>query len=383
MAFEVKGWCPGAHRPMMSGDGLVVRIAPRLGRLTQDQARALAELSLRYGNGLIDVTARGNLQIRGVVEGDHAALVSRLIAHGLIANDAETETRLTMSVTPFWAEGDETHGIAEALITALEAASDLTLPSKFGFVVDCGAAPVLRATSGDIRIERAADGLECYADGAMLGCPVTAEDAAETALELARWFVTSGGAPDGRGRMARHLATGADLPPRFAHVPVGDMAGPRFEPGKTDAGRLIGTGFGQIPAATLEKLAEIAPLRITPWRMILLEGAALAPDLPGLIHDPNDPLLRVDACPGAPLCTQAHAETRSLATQLAPHVSGSLHVSGCAKGCARQAPADVVLTATDAGFALAQNARAGDTPVHTGLSPAQVLGQVLAQFGAA
>ena len=22
----VKGWCPGAHRPMMSGDGLVVRL---------------------------------------------------------------------------------------------------------------------------------------------------------------------------------------------------------------------------------------------------------------------------------------------------------------------------------------------------------------------
>ena len=29
-APQVKGWCPGAHRPMMSGDGLVVRIRPRL-----------------------------------------------------------------------------------------------------------------------------------------------------------------------------------------------------------------------------------------------------------------------------------------------------------------------------------------------------------------
>ncbi len=28
--WEIKGWCPGALRPMQSGDGLVVRIRPRL-----------------------------------------------------------------------------------------------------------------------------------------------------------------------------------------------------------------------------------------------------------------------------------------------------------------------------------------------------------------
>ena len=27
----VQGWCPGAHRPMMSGDGLVVRVRLALG----------------------------------------------------------------------------------------------------------------------------------------------------------------------------------------------------------------------------------------------------------------------------------------------------------------------------------------------------------------
>ncbi|MFD1807161.1 hypothetical protein ACFSHQ_00890 [Gemmobacter lanyuensis] len=35
----MQGWCPGALRPMMSGDGLVVRVRPRLGRLRADQAR--------------------------------------------------------------------------------------------------------------------------------------------------------------------------------------------------------------------------------------------------------------------------------------------------------------------------------------------------------
>ena len=36
--FAIKGWCPGALRPMQSGDGLVVRIRPRGGRLSPAQA---------------------------------------------------------------------------------------------------------------------------------------------------------------------------------------------------------------------------------------------------------------------------------------------------------------------------------------------------------
>ncbi|MEQ1672674.1 MAG: precorrin-3B synthase, partial [Hyphomicrobium sp.] len=41
--FEIKGWCPGALRPMMSGDGLVVRVRPRAGRLTMAQALGIAQ----------------------------------------------------------------------------------------------------------------------------------------------------------------------------------------------------------------------------------------------------------------------------------------------------------------------------------------------------
>ena len=49
-------------------------------------------------------------------------------------------------------------------------------------------------------------------------------------------------------------------------------------------------------------------LRLTPWRMMLIEGlpgpAALS-SIPGLITDPVHPLLRLRACPGAPFCPQA------------------------------------------------------------------------------
>ncbi|KFL46261.1 cobalamin synthesis protein CobG [Sphingobium sp. ba1] len=99
----------------------------------------------------------------------------------------------------------------------------------------------------------------------------------------------------------------------------------------------------------------------------------------GLITDPADPLLHVDACPGAPCCTQASVETRDLARRLAPHIAGRLHVSGCAKGCARPRAADVTLTGRDGLFDLSLNARAGGPAVHSALGPADLL----AQFGTA
>ena len=72
---RVRGWCPSAHRPMASGDGLLVRVKPRMGRLSAKSMQTVCQLADRYGNGMIDLTSRGNLQIRGVAEADHAVLL--------------------------------------------------------------------------------------------------------------------------------------------------------------------------------------------------------------------------------------------------------------------------------------------------------------------
>jgi precorrin-3B synthase len=78
--------------------------------------------------------------------------------------------------------------------------------------------------------------------------------------------------------------------------------------------------------------------------------------------------MTTDACPGAPYCPQAHVETRDIARALAARVSGSLHVSGCAKGCARMGPADVTLIGNAGRFDLVKQGRAGDEPCQTGLT---------------
>lgn len=357
----VKGWCPGALRPMMSGDGLVLRIRAPLGRLSQEQARGIADLSRSHGNGRIDLTSRANLQMRGVREAGHGALLDRLRDLDLLDADEAAEARRNIVLTPFWDDGDDSHAIAQALTHALARAEGLSLPGKFGFAVDCGPVPVLTATPADIRIERGAEGLICRADGADRGVPITRATAVEAALGLARWFLNSGGAPEGRGRMARHLAAGAILPGAHRSRAGILREGPP-QPGPVAQGQLVALEFGQMAAETLAGLAEGGALRLTPWRMLLVEGEA---NLPDGITDPADPRLNVTACTGAPACPQALADTRPLARALAPHLPAGahLHVSGCAKGCARPGPAPLTLLATGPRhFDLIRDGRASDPP---------------------
>lgn len=60
------GWCPTLRRPLESGDGWLVRVAAPVGGLDGDRARLLARVAREEGNGLLDLTGRGNLQVRGV-----------------------------------------------------------------------------------------------------------------------------------------------------------------------------------------------------------------------------------------------------------------------------------------------------------------------------
>jgi precorrin-3B synthase len=108
--------------------------------------------------------------------------------------------------------------------------------------------------------------------------------------------------------------------------------------------------------------------------MVLIEGQTSLPDLPGLITAPDDPLRRVVACTGAPGCLQAHAAVRPLARRLAPFVPKDhlLHVSGCAKGCAHPATAEITLVATPHGFDHIRRGTAQAVPQARGLTEAEI-----------
>lgn len=381
---DVRGWCPGAWRPMATGDGLLVRVRPPMGRLTRAQMLSLCDAAETWGSGLIELTRRANLQLRGVSEAGWPALMAFLVEHGLVAPDAAAERRPALLLAPEWREGDATHEAARRLEHRL--ADWPALPAKWGLALDAGPAPVLGDIPADLRLERSrAGGLLVRADGRDLGTPVADTEAAVALMtRLAHWFVDEGGLA--AGRMQRFSAplpewASADAVPAEAKAEVGLTLGAH------PWGRVVGLPFGRVAAAALRSVLgdAVTGIRVTPWRRLLLEGESenmneAAPD-GELIHDAHDPRLAMDACPGAPFCAQASVATLGLARALADRWderpdergAGRVHVSGCAKGCARSRPAEVCLTGRDGRYDLILGGRADDTPVATGLSEAEVL----------
>ncbi|WP_286508760.1 hypothetical protein [Variovorax davisae] len=363
---------------MASGDGLLVRVRPQLARLTSAQALGLCALARRLGSGLIDLTHRANLQLRGVKPHDHGAVVDALCALGLADADAARETRPPVLVAPCWQAGDDTEGIATELLSRLDELP--VLPPKFGFAVDAGPAPVLAAAPADVRIERArSGGLLVRADGATAGHPVSRAGAVDAALAMAAWFAaTAQGVEPPSRRMRGHQRTlGWAEGPQPLEAAAASVALPA--PGMSALGPVYGVPFGRIEAAALATLLHdsgASGLRLTPHRALVLEGGRWC-DARAFITVADDPLLRVDACPGAPSCASAtvatHAVARALASGMAAAAGGaaprSLHVSGCAKGCARARPADATLVGRDGAFDLVRGGCAWDAPVQTRLPP--------------
>lgn len=367
----IKGWCPGALRPMLSGDGWVVRVRPPEGRLSPQQASEVARLALEFGNGMIGLSVRANIHLRGVIEQGIGQLIEQLDGLGLIDETPDAEERRNIVLTPFWSSEDGIVGLAAALAASMTASDAPRLPAKFGFAIDCGPMPVLSGVPADIRLERGADGgLICRASGVASGARVSADTAVDTMLALANWFVQSGGITGHRGRMTSHIARGAVLPEIFTEAMAQSASTFSPKPGPVAAGVLVGFEFGQAPADMLRTLSDMGALRVTPWRMLLIEGVSATPDLPGLVRRANDPMLRVIACTGAPGCLQAEQPTRALAKSLAPHLPDDavLHVSGCAKGCAHAGPAPLTLTAQANGFDLIRHGTARDRPQRRGLT---------------
>jgi precorrin-3B synthase len=370
---RIQGWCPGALQPMWAEDGWVVRVRPQGGRLSQAQAAGIAALAARHALHTVELTSRANLQLRGVAEAAYQPLLDGLRQLGLVDADVHTESRRNMVLAPFWQSGDGSAALAEALAQALASPQAPALPGKFGFALDAGASPVLRATSADIRIERLGPDYLVYADGSPRGARVGAGEAVATAMALAHWFVDAGGLSAPRRRMAPVIA-GRTLPAQFIGTAV-PSAAPYVPPlGRVAQGYVVALEFGQLPVATLAALAELAPLRMTPWRSLLLEGVQSLPAQPELITRADDARLRISACTGVPGCGQAAGVTRSLARRLADALptGQTLHVSGCTKGCAHPAQT-LTVVATATGYNLIHHGNAAAAPDSVGWSPADLV----------
>jgi precorrin-3B synthase len=359
-----RGWCPSLHEPMESGDGLLLRVRPPAAGLRAADARLLARMAARHGNGRIDLTQRANFQPRGFSPAGAKAFAEAMVAAGLADADPAVERGRNLLAPPLLGVDATLHPGTAALVAAMAAAMAAwpVLPAKFGVVVDGGGLLPL-PLAADI----AARPGEIHIPGGMAPC----DDPPAAATRLAHWFAARG------ERRMRHAvaARGADAILRA--VGLAPRPAPPASPTPRSVGPLPGAlgvapAFGALEAAQLEALAELAEsgdgtLRLTPWRTLLLPGVTARPE--GLITDADDPRLRIRACTGAPGCASGLINTRAAAAQAATRgIPGLLHVSGCGKGCAHPGPAPRLLLGTARGHAVARDARAADPPALDGLT---------------
>ncbi|MGO4170744.1 precorrin-3B synthase [Bosea sp. TAF32] len=388
-----RGWCPSTLRPMETGDGWLVRLHPPGAMLTPSQLRRIAALAAEHGNGLVEISARANLQIRGVTPASHPALVERLLAEHLVDEHAgDGPQRLTL-VSPL--AGSDSNGLIDAAALAgqieLRARRIPGLPAKLSVIVDDGGTQALDSLSADIRIVGVGAGgvTLCLADHLWRG-PIPEADAAATVDTILRGFAALRSAAPDRIRRLRDLPserlTGlSTLPeaPAHAYRPRGLRAG-LLALGEDRFAAVIGLPFGRCDAATLDKLgADIetsaGDIRLSPWRGLAFRNLrrAEADKLMtranglGLITREEDPRLSVQACAGSPACSRAKAPATADAAILADAAADllargvTLHVSGCVKSCAHPAATDLTLVGRDGRYDVVFGGTARDKPVAT------------------
>ncbi|MGO4525094.1 precorrin-3B synthase [Microvirga sp. 2MCAF35] len=371
-----RGWCPGVRRPMVTGDGLLVRLHPLNGRLTTDQARLVAEAAREYGNGHLDITARGNLQIRGVSDKTYPALLALLEHEGLAEPEGDGPNRLT-AVSPLAGLDPMDHCDALALAQAIEDKAGRLegLPAKFFVAVDGGGSMPLDGIGADLHLVAVGENVVTFgcvtSNGLQWIGIASLARAPEAALSLLAGF--AGMRLSGRTE-ARRLR---DLEPDLAEGLVASVAlAPAVLPRKRSAVRpagrfaigdkdavLLALPFGRCNTAQLNLAADwsesfgCGEIRLSFTRGLLLPGVAgeREPTLiaeasrAGFITDASDPRLMLIACPGKPDCASGMTPAPADALRIAETCGGilaqgtSVHVSGCPKGCAHPGKADLTL----------------------------------------
>src|SRR5262249_6222347 len=83
--------CPGALQVHQAADGALVRVRLPGGMITAAQLATLSGVSSRLGSGTLELTARGNVQLRGIT--DVAAVGEAIAAAALLPSATHERVR--------------------------------------------------------------------------------------------------------------------------------------------------------------------------------------------------------------------------------------------------------------------------------------------------
>jgi precorrin-3B synthase len=358
--------CPGALQTHAAADGALARVRVPGGALSVVQLRALSTAARDLGDGALELTSRGNVQLRGLRGGAEAELGDRLAAAGLLPS-ATHETVRNVLASPLSGRAGglvDVRPWVPAFDAGLCADPALAgLPGRFLAAFDDGRGDVAGQAADVGVLALRPDSVALLLAGIDTGLRTTPDAAVGLALAATHAFLDE---RCGQGGTAWRVAELAEGPARIAaalggslHDPVAVPAAPTSGPAGAvpqDDGRtaLVAVApLGRLTAEQADLLTAVAvtDLRVTPWRSVVvpdLPDAAAAGDFTaaGLVLDPLSPWLRVTACAGRPGCAKSLADVRSDATSAVanrtlPADGARQHWAGCERRCGRP-PGDVV-----------------------------------------
>jgi precorrin-3B synthase len=395
-----RGACPGLSVPMPTGDGLLVRFMPAE-PIQLDEFIALCAAARQYGNGTIEVTARGSLQVRGLTPRSAPLFASAVAALDIPAIEGVQVIADPLPDDP--AALIDTASLALAVRRAITEAR-LALAAKVSVVIDGGGRLHLDTLTADVRLRATGRRLHVALGGdAASATPlgsIAPDMAAAVVIRLLRVIAERGSATratdilrhDGiaafRSVVEEFVAAASSPPRRPAAEPIGRHP---LRDGTVALG--LALAFGHAHADALCELARLAAtrgvpaIRPTPGRTLLLIGAApndndalaRAAERLGFIVRAADPRRSIVACPGKPACASGLIAARTLAAEVASHLpprGGTLHISGCAKGCAHAAAAALTIVGTERGCGIVRNGSARATPQRH-VDPADLVAEVV------
>lgn len=196
-AFSRRGACPALSTPMQTGDGLLVRLNPVAGGLAPKALIGLCESASRHGNDVVEVTARGSLQIRGLTAESAVALAGEVNALGIaVRTGVPVETGPLAGLDP--EEIADPSPLASRIRETIDA-SDLAirLGPKVSVVVDGGGRLNMDTVQADVRLTAVSSNQWLLAmagdarSATLLGA-VGENDAYEAALVILQAIATNG-----------------------------------------------------------------------------------------------------------------------------------------------------------------------------------------------
>ena len=328
--------CPGVLRPHRAADGDLVRLRIPGGVTSAGAMTALAAAATRYADGTIQLTSRGNLQLRGLdvsADADEAVaeldrgLTPAVTAAGFLPSATHERVRnlVTSPLTGRSGGQADLRPLTAEVDRLLQGSPTLAgLPGRFLFVLDDGRGDVLKLRP-DLGVRATTADRGRLLVGDLIGPEVDLAGAPAEIVSLAEKFVDLGTTAwqvrelPGQGRELR-----ADLSEWSLPIPADP---PSIGLLQQDDGRwsaVLTMPFGVLNEAQVGAIAGVAGfadgvLIVTPWRTIVI------PDLPtvtagmletlesaGLVLNEESPWTAVTACTGSPGCAKGAADVRGL-----------------------------------------------------------------------